>query len=99
MASIADVLKYTVNNQAYERGIKVFVKTDLGKEILVYDAREPQGKGGGTDIIKAGITIKDKDGSVITNYGGYPKTNYLKVAAVTVPILFVVFLMVRGAVK
>jgi len=56
MASILDALKYTVENQAYEEGLKVYVKTDQTKEILVYDAREPQGKGGSTEIIKAGIT-------------------------------------------
>lgn len=58
-----------------------------------------KGKDGGANIIKAGITIKDKDGNVITNYGGYPKTNYLKVAMVTVPALLMVFLMFRGVVK
>lgn len=101
MADIIDILKYTVSNQLHDNGVKIFVKTDLGKEILVYDAAAPvnQTTGETNNLIKVGISVRDKNGNVITNYGGNPKTNYFKVAAVVAPILIVGFLTLRGIIK
>lgn len=101
MSNVIDYLKYAAENKAYEKGIKIYVKTDLGKEVLVYDAQKPvsQTTGETNDLIKVGITVKDKNGSVITNYGGNPKTNYLKVGLVVTPMLVMGFLMLRGIIR
>jgi len=63
-----------------EKGIQVFVKTDLGKEKLVYDSAVISDNK--QSLVKFGVKIKDRNGNIITEYGQYPPTSSAKQAII-----------------
>lgn len=66
-----------------DAGVQVYVKTDLGGEIKVYDSDDPSvEKKSGSTFIKYGIKVKNRNGKELMSYGEYPKTNYIKMLAV-----------------
>lgn len=94
MAELSDLLRQTAQNEISRRGLRVQVKTELGPAFTLYDSDKP---GGGQ--LAAGVIVTDRNGEKLAEYGGWPKTNYLKAGAVAAFILGMSFLVVRGVVR
>jgi len=76
-------LKDKVIEGVAAQDIRVYIKTDLGKEVKIYDSGEPAvADEGGEGFIKYGVKIKNQNDRVIASYGDYPDTNYIKLAAI-----------------
>jgi len=89
--------KQAINKYDTEK-LQVFIKTDLGKEVLVYDATQPAvNEKGGEAFIKYGIKIRNADtGEVIGKFNEYPKTNFIKLAGVSAVLLTGLYIGIRG---
>ena len=91
-----DVLTRTAMNKAQERGLKVYVKTNLSPRLKVFDATDATG---GESFLKVGIEVKDKSGNDIMTYGTMPETNYILLGSIAAIISAAAFFMIRGVVK
>lgn len=78
---------------ASRAGLKVYVKTNLGPELLVYDARAPLERGG---IIKAGAVVRDSSGREVTRFGEYPATDRVLAGALIAAAALLAYLIGRG---
>lgn len=93
MSSVVDRLQEYIVSEVQERGVKVFLKTDLGPELQIYDSAAPESSGEGLPI-KYGVKVRDSQGRTLGSYGGYPATNPIKAAVVGGVLgvgLFVIF--------
>lgn len=79
-----------------EKGLRVYLKTDLGKEILVYNSANVNNKSQNNGIIQYAVKVIDKNGKIITEYGQYPKTNFIKVAAISAVGLVGLWTLYKG---
>lgn len=61
-----------------EKGVQVFIKTDLGKEFLVYDSADVSVNKKGKSFVQFGVKVKDRNGKILTSYGEYPPTSGIK---------------------
>lgn len=90
--SAADVL----NTYAKTVGLQLAVKTNLGPEMLVYNADAPQTKSLIASMLKAGIVVRDRNGNIIASEGGYPKTNPALAVSLFALAGLGLFFMARG---
>lgn len=79
MSLTDDIIKIGFN-QIDRNGLQVHLKTDLAPSIKIYDIDSPSSESGGDSLIKYGVTVTDRNGKELSNYGGKPKVNLLKVA-------------------
>lgn len=87
-----------VKDEFLEReGIQVFIKTDLGPAIMIYDSDAPVSNQPG--LIKGGVEIRERDGDVLTRFGDWPQTNYIKAGVITVSVLSLLYIIVQGIKK
>lgn len=77
---------------AARAGLKVYVKTNLGPEILVHDAAAPSSRG----IIQAGAVVRDSTGRELARIGDYPATNRTLAAGIIAAAVLVAYLIGRG---
>lgn len=88
--------------QKFKReGIKVTAKTNLGKEFTIFDSAnfDMSGKPTANPFLKFGVKVTNKDGDVLTEYGAFPKTDYLKVGVVALPVLLLGLYLARNKFK
>lgn len=83
-----------------KKGLQVFVKSSVSPEIKIYDSdNKNMSTGAGASLVDVGVTLRNRNGNMITNYGGVPDTNYLLAGSLTVLAFMVIFFFVRGVVK
>lgn len=66
-----------VNNYLTRTGLRVAVKTNLGPEVVVYNADQPAERSALADMLQLGVIVRDRYGTVLAKHGGYPQTNPL----------------------
>ena len=100
MSAWLDAIKLEAQKELQKQGYQVFVKTSISPELKVFDSKQAElaGAGGGESFIGVGVTIKDKDGKLIVNYGGKPETNYLLTGSIIAFVVMVLFFFARGVV-
>lgn len=80
-----------------KQDVKIYVKTDLGKEVLVYDSGSPvEDNPESKSFIKYGIKIKNQNDKELFSYGDYPETNYLKLGGVAFVVAVGLFVTLKG---
>ncbi|MBT8448594.1 MAG: hypothetical protein KJO69_02835 [Gammaproteobacteria bacterium] len=78
-------------------GIQVYVKTDLGPEIKVYDSDDKTvEEKSGSALVRYGVQMRTREGRVITEYGQYPQTSLPKLGALLAVAGFGSFIILRG---
>jgi len=93
-----EALKLATQKELKSRGLQVFIKTPLAPELKVFDSKDTELTGAGSGASFVGVTIKDKDGNLVTNYGGQPETDFFLQATIVAFLAMVVFFFVRGVV-
>lgn len=78
------------------KGVKLYIKTNLGPEILAYDSDTPDSAPG---FIKAGVRVTDREGNDVASYGGQPRTNYIVLGAIALMLTTGTTLLIRGLKK
>lgn len=77
--------------------VRVYVKTNLGKEVLIYDSGNPSvAEKGGESFIKYGIKVKNQNDVELFNYGSYPRTNYFIIAGLVGSASLGLFIILKG---
>lgn len=94
--SLLDDLLVLGSSQLRDEGLQIHLKTDLAPSVKIYDINSPNSESGGDSLIKYGITITNGKGKQLTNYGGQPKTNLLKVAVVYGALSVGLFVIIKG---
>lgn len=92
MSSTADFISHYVDAKLQSKGVQVYIKTNLGPTLKVYDARN---QNAGPGLLKAGITIKDADGRTLMQTEQPPTDIFLSIAA-GVSVFGVAYLLYRG---
>ncbi len=95
------LLKLEAQKEIDKQGLQVFVKSSLTPSIKVFDSDKTtfsQG-GGSSSFIDVGITIKNRNGDVIKNYGGEPGIDYFLAGSIVAFVLMIVFFFSRGVIK
>jgi hypothetical protein len=96
MASLSDIAN-VIGAEIIEREpVEVILKTDFGPEVVIYDSTKPSSGTSGTLPIKAGVTIRTKRGRVLSNWGGSPATNPVKVGLVVAGAASISYLLIQG---
>lgn len=80
------------------RGVQVYLKTDIGPELKIYDSDAPASSGEGLPI-KYAVRVTDRQGNQLTGYGEPPATNPIKAAIFAGVILAGVYLALTGLVR
>lgn len=96
--STFDRLQEWAIDQYQEKGIQVFLKTDIGPELKIYDSDAPASNGEGLPI-KYGVQVRDRSGNSLGKYGDYPATNPVKAAAVLAVIGLGLFVLTAGIMR
>lgn len=99
--SILDDVKELVVDSYERRGVKVYVKTDIGPEIKVFDSDAPVNKDGSdtssdSQLIKYGVIVRDRKGKRIGSYGKYPDTNPIKLLIIAGVVGTGLFITLKG---
>lgn len=74
--TIKDDLMGFANQAIASEGVQIWVKTDFGPSVKVYDSDDPPSDE--PSIIKYGVEVRDRSGAKITGYGEMPETNPIK---------------------
>lgn len=97
--SVIDSIKNYARDSVASTGVKVYIKTDLGPELQVFDSDAPAGKSGGALPIRYAVRVTDRNGVELANYGEYPKTSLIKAALVWGALGAGVYLILAGALR
>lgn len=94
---LEDIAGSLINQESYQ----VYIKTNLGPEVMVYDSSAPSDDQPSilSGLVEAGISIRTSSGKELANYGGYPETNILLSLGLGGLIGFSLFSLIRGAIK
>lgn len=95
MADFNDLLGIVKDEFLHREGVQIFVKTNLGPKIKIYDSDNPETVDGDS-IVKVGIKIQERDGDTIVSAGGWPETNYLYAGVIVVSVLSLMYVIVQG---
>ena len=81
-----------IDSQVNNRGAQIWLKTNLGPAIKIYDADTP----GGGSFIKAGVFVTDRNHVELASYGGKPPTNWVYAGALGAITSLATFIFLRG---
>ncbi len=96
-AMLGEAANYAVQSEMRDRGIVVHVKTNLGPSIKVFDAQQEKAQNAaGANLIKVGVSVRDKSGAELYSSGDWPETDYILTGAIVAIVGVGVLLIVRG---
>lgn len=98
MADYLEMLQGYAVDAIEAKGVKVFLKTDIGPEIQVYDSDAPASNGEGLPI-KYAVRVTDRNGKAITQYGEPPATDTIKASIIWGGMGFAMYIMLSGVAR
>lgn len=95
---IKDAASGYASDKLDEKGLQIFLKTDFGPAVKVYDADQPGGNDSSLPI-KYAVTVTDRNGKRLTGYGEPPATNPLKAALLIGVVGAGIYFLLAGVVS
>ncbi|MFK5947953.1 MAG: hypothetical protein QM500_04170 [Methylococcales bacterium] len=102
MANFLSELKDRAIEKVKKDGIQIWIKTDLGSSIKVYDSDAESLPGQSSDdgafptLVEYGVQVRNRNGKVLKKYNEFPKTNYVKLGLITGVGFIGLLIMAKG---